>query len=202
MWWSLSHVQRLWSNQVSTNLSVYCWPKVCHSLKPILFSAAFGVWSSWRSAFLRPGNVSSVLFTNQFILMSPPVDSCWKISFVAEEEINRDMENISLNGWGRIKRNFSPSISSWKSWVNFEEVRAGRMSGVLMESEESVFFNTLLSFGRAPFSPKIASCSATHWHQQPSKSFKMPTKVHCQQLTLGIFVEPAQVSSAGSKILG
>lgn len=119
VWWSLSHVQRLWSHQVSTNLSVYCWPKVCHSLKPILFSAAFGVWSSWRSDFLCPGNVSSVLFTNQFIFMSPHATSCWKISFVAEEEINRDIKNIFINGWGRFKAEFFPFYLKLKKQGEF-----------------------------------------------------------------------------------
>lgn len=85
MWCSLSRVQRLWSNQVSTNPSVYCWPKIYHPLKPILFSAAFGVWSSWRSAFLCPGNVLSVLFTNQFIFYVTPC------SFLLENQ---------LCGWG------------------------------------------------------------------------------------------------------
>lgn len=118
-WWSLSHVQRLWSNQVSTNLSVYCWPKLCHSLKPILFSAAFGVWSSWRSAFLCPGDVSSVLLTNQFIFKSLPVASCWKISFVAEKEINRDTKNFFLNGWGRVKAEFSPFYLKLKKLGGF-----------------------------------------------------------------------------------
>lgn len=42
--------------------------------------------------------------------MSLPVASCWKISFVAEEEINGDMENIFLNGWGRVKAELSPFL--------------------------------------------------------------------------------------------
>lgn len=173
MWWSLSHVQRLWSNQVSTNLSVYCWPKICHSLKLVLFSAAFGIRSSWRSAFLCPGNVSSGLFTNQFIYMSLPVTSCWKISFVAEDKLNRDTENIFLNGSGRPfylkQKKLDEFCVHLPAWV----LRRLGQEGCLGEME-SVFFKwPLFSFGRAPFSPKIAPCSAAHWHQQPSKCFKM-----------------------------
>lgn len=52
--------------------------------------------------------------------------------------------------------------------------------------------------------PKIAPCSAARWHQQPSKCFKMSMS---QQRFIAsswpwVFsVEPAQVSSAGSRIL-
>ena len=103
------------------SLIIYCWPKICHSLKPIWFSAAAGIWSSCRSAFLCPGTVSSVLFTN-LIFMSLPVASPWKISFVAKEvEPWRTSEFFcTLNGWSKVNAKFSPSVfASWKSWVSF-----------------------------------------------------------------------------------
>lgn len=165
MWWSLSHVQRLWSNQVSTNLSVYCWPEICHSLKPILFSAAFGIWSPWRSDFLCPGNVSSF---NQFIFMSLPVASCWKISFVAEEEINRDTEDIFLNGWGRLKAKFFPLYLKFKklgefcvcyAWILRRLGQEGCLEEMSFNGDGEVcaFKVTTLLLWQGPFQPKNSS---------------------------------------------
>lgn len=55
--------------------------------------------------------------------MSLPVASPWKISFLAEEEINKDMENIwifcSLNGRSRVDAKFPPSFFKLKKLGKF-----------------------------------------------------------------------------------